>query len=63
MTWIPCSEALPDSDMTVMAFSPDSQEPIWPAYHDGDEWVDIMGAPITDAPITHWMNFPEPPEA
>ena len=60
--WIPCAEQLPDSDTTVMTFAPDSNEPVWPAYHDGDQWVDMMGGPITDAAITHWMEFPEPPD-
>jgi len=56
------ADILPDSETTVMTYSPDSNEPIWPAYHDGEQWVDLMGAPIDDANITHWMNFPEPPE-
>jgi hypothetical protein len=61
--WIPVSEQLPDSDTTVMTFAPDSNEPIWPAYHDGNQWVDFVGSPINDGIITHWMEFPEPPEA
>jgi hypothetical protein len=62
-TWQSVSDGLPDTDTTVMTFSPESNEPIWPAYHDGEQWVDLMGAPIDDAQITHWMDFPEPPEA
>jgi Protein of unknown function (DUF551). len=60
--WIACDEALPDFDTTVMTFAPGSSEPIWPAYHDGEQWMDLNGAPINDAVITHWMDFPEPPE-
>lgn len=59
--WVPCSEQLPDDDTTVMTYAPDCNEPIWPAYHDGEEWMDLIGRPITDAEITHWMHFPEPP--
>lgn len=61
MDWVPCYETLPDTDATVMTYSPDSNEPVWPAYHDGEQWMDLMGAPIDDAQITHWMMFPEPP--
>jgi hypothetical protein len=65
--WIKCSDELPDSEITVMTFSPDSNEPIWPAYLGGDGehdvWMDLMGQPVDDAAITHWMHFPEPPEA
>jgi len=61
--WIPCSKSLPDSETTVMTFAPESCEPVWPAYHDGEKWTDLMGAPIVDAPITHWMDFPDPPGA
>jgi hypothetical protein len=58
--WTNCSDQLPDTDTTVMTFEPDSVEPIWPGYWDGEEWMDI----ITNTPIhpTHWMDFPEPPE-
>jgi len=61
--WIPVSEQLPDSDMTVMTHAPNSCEPIWPAYHDGEQWMDMLNTPISDAVITHWMAFPEPPDA
>lgn len=58
--WIKCSDQLPDTDTTVMTFESDSVEPIWPGYHDGEQWMDI----IDNTPIhpTHWMEFPEPPE-
>lgn len=60
-TWTPCADALPDSDLTVIVHSPESDEPIWLGYHDGHEWIDVSGAPYKEA-VTHWMNFPEPPE-
>ena len=62
MEWIPVATSLPDDDTTVMTYAPNSNEPVWPAYHDGEQWMYLMGAPITDAEITHWMEFPEPPE-
>jgi hypothetical protein len=66
MKWIKCSDALPDYDTTVMTYSPTSSEPIWPAYLDcdgsNDVWMGLMGSSIDDALITHWMEFPEPPE-
>lgn len=59
--WISCNEQMHDDDTTVMTYAPESNEPVWPACHDGEQWMDLMGAPITDATITHWMSFPEPP--
>lgn len=58
--WIAVTKSLPDSDTTVMTFEPDSCEPVWLGYYDGEQWKDIMG----DARIntTHWMPFPDPPE-
>lgn len=62
--WIACSEQLPDDETTVLTYAPDSNEPIWPAYMDGGHWMDINGSFMLDsALITHWMAFPEPPEA
>lgn len=58
--WIPVTQGLPDSEITVMTFEPDSVEPIWPGYHDGTEWQDIYGAGRLN--VTHWMPFPDPPQ-
>ena len=58
--WVACSDQLPGSDTTVMTFDPNSYEPIWPGYHDGEHWQDIDGGVMDN--ITHWMAFPEPPE-
>jgi hypothetical protein len=44
-----------------MTFEPESVEPIWPGYHDGEKWMDISGGSLRN--VTHWMPFPEPPEA
>ena len=60
MTWTEVTDSLPDSDMTVMTYEPDSCEPIWPGWHDGEQWHDINGGQIKP---THWMAFPEPPNS
>ncbi|MEI7815568.1 MAG: DUF551 domain-containing protein [Desulfuromonadales bacterium] len=60
MRWVPVTELLPDSDTTVMTFESESIEPIWPGFHDGEEWMDIMGGSLKN--VTHWMDFPDPPK-
>lgn len=59
--WIECSGQMPDSETTVMTYAPESCEPIWPAYHDGEKWLDLNNCEF-DGEVTHWMPFPEPPE-
>jgi hypothetical protein len=56
--WIPCSQALPDSDLTVMIHHPEEDEPVWLGYHDGETWRMADG---TRCSVTHWMPLPEPP--
>lgn len=60
ITWTPCSESMPDSDSTVMIYHPDENEVIWIGYHDGETWRTAEGE---QTKVTHWANFPEPPEA
>jgi hypothetical protein len=62
MKWIFCKDQLPDSDTTVMTWVPESYEPIWPGYHDGDKWMDMDGFPMDADSVVCWMAFPEPPE-
>lgn len=59
--WIACSDEMPDVDMMVLTFAPDSSEPVWPASFDGESWVDDYGM-LLAPPVTHWMMFPDPPE-
>ena len=59
--WTPCTEQLPDSDQTVITFDPNSNEPVWPGYHDGEQWWCISGLALPAPSVTHWMPFPEPP--
>lgn len=55
--WIPVSEQLPDSDMTVQLFNAAADEPVWLGYHDASDncwyYVDAEVA----AP-THWAEMP-----
>lgn len=59
--WVPCDVEMPDVDLMVMAYAPESDEPVWPAAFNGECWVDERGFPVAP-PITHWMQFPDPPE-
>lgn len=60
MTWIPCSQELPDDDQTVLIVMDDGE--VWTGFHDGDDgWRYVSADPI-GAPVTHWMAFPEPPK-
>jgi hypothetical protein len=43
-----------------MTFSPESSDPIWPAYHTGEEWWGLDNMP-RQMEVTHWMDFPKPP--
>lgn len=56
--WIPIAEALPDDDLTVIVATPDSDEPVWIGYHDGEGWHFADSMP---AHVTHWRQLPEPP--
>lgn len=62
MEWTACEEGLPDSDLTVMTYGPENDEPVWPGYHDGEQWWDITGFALPERSVTHWRPFPEPPE-
>lgn len=59
-TWIDVSEKLPDSDVTVVVNTPNSSEPVWLGFHDGECWRNVEGFPIT---VTAWAEMPEPIQA
>jgi len=60
LCWIGVDATLPDADRTVLVnISGESSEPVWAGYHDGEQWLDVSGMPIT---VTHWCDFPEPVE-
>lgn len=60
--WIKCTDSLPTPYTMVMTYGPTCDDPVWPAYHDGETWQDLYGGPIPDGVITHWQPMPEPPE-
>lgn len=44
ITWIPVSPAtMPDGDLTVMLFNEGANEPVWPGYFDGEDWIYVDG--------------------
>ena len=56
--WRPAS-MLPDSDISVLMFSPSMDEPVWPGYHkDLGGWTCSDGFAATP---THWMPMPAGP--
>ena len=59
--WISVNDYLPDEDITVMTYLPDSNEPVWPGYIECGVWLDIDGI-WTQNKVTHWQPFPDPPE-
>lgn len=61
--WIPTNESLPDCDLTVLIFCPDSisgSDPVWLGFFDGEVWRDVSAGHIEET-ITHWSNIPNGP--
>lgn len=42
--WQPVAGGLPDSERTVLVYSPMSNEPVWMGWHDGLSWLYIAAA-------------------
>jgi len=59
--WIGVDQALPDSETTVLVYSPESDEPVWLGYYDGDSWDSAEGMPY-GTPVTAWAKMPEGPD-
>ncbi|WP_025918320.1 DUF551 domain-containing protein [Herminiimonas sp. CN] len=60
LTWIPVSERLPDSDITVLLFDPAANEPVWLGFwNDADNCWYYVDA--EEATPTHWAEMPEGP--
>ena len=57
ITWI-TDGSVPDADMTVLAEieGADCTE-VWPAYYDGETWVDATGWPMRSRVIA-WADMP-----
>ncbi|MFA7488585.1 MAG: hypothetical protein WCY72_10955, partial [Lysobacteraceae bacterium] len=57
ITWI-TDGSVPDADMTVLAEVEDADgTEVWPAYYDGEKWVDATGWPIRSRVIA-WADMP-----
>jgi hypothetical protein len=50
------TDMLPDSDLTVLMRTSDIAYPIWPGYHDGEEWISCDGSSV-DGPVLGWMHL------
>lgn len=59
ITWHRAADTLPDSDMTVLIYAPESDPPVWLGYHDGTQWY-TADAWVTT--VTHWADMPVGPE-
>lgn len=57
ITWIPVSERLPDSDMTVQLFNAAADEPVWLGYLAASDncWY-YVDAEVAEP--THWAEMP-----
>ena len=58
--WISTTTQLPDDDLTVLIALDDGE--VWTGFRDGDDWR-YVSADLVMQPVTHWMQFPEPPAA
>lgn len=56
LTWYDLPERLPDDDRTVVYEAPDSDEPIWLGYLDGDQWRSAEGVEIEG--VVRWAEMP-----
>jgi len=59
LEWLSVDAEMPEFDLTVMVHHPDSDEPVWLGYHDGEDWRDVNGDIIQ---VSHWADMPEPPD-
>lgn len=56
LEWIPATKK-PDSDITMLVYSPKAAEPVWLGYWDGEVWRDVDGTPYA----THVEAYAEVP--
>lgn len=59
VTWVPATEALPDDEQTVLVALADGE--VWTGFVDAGQWHYVSGEFISPT-VTHWAEFPEPPQ-
>jgi len=61
VVWHDAEYELPDSDTTVLLHCPQSSDPIWFGYHDGETWRSVDNEKHAEGVVTHWADLPAPP--
>ena len=56
--WI-AADQFPDDDLTVLLALEDGE--VWTGFRDAGVWR-YVSADLIEARVTHWSEFPEPPE-
>ena len=60
--WRDAEADRPDDEDAVLIYS--TLGVVWVGFLDGDEWRNVGGESMEpDEVVTHWMPFPQPPEA
>lgn len=57
-TW---KTGLPDSDLTVLMRLEDDEMPVWPGFHDGEQWRGADANPV-HSKVLGWMELHEAAE-
>lgn len=47
---------LPDDEVTVLARLKDSEYPVWPCFHEDEEWHSCDGSTV-EGPVLGWMHL------
>ena len=58
--WVDADSDSPDEGVTVLVFSPESSEPVWPGYCEDGQWNWANGGEI-DTPVVAWAELPAGP--
>ena len=64
IAWRDVDVELPDTDTTVLVFSPEADDPVWFGYYDASDeplWRDVSGAQYLTT-VTHWAPMPVGPK-
>lgn len=52
--WV--TNTLPESDMTVLIRCSGDEYPVWPGFHDGEQWCSADGSTL-EGPVLGWMEL------